>query len=537
LTGPQGPIGLTGPQGPAGSASADDIISGTLSEARLPANIAFLDRENMFGLLNHFAAGVAVDADSSFAAGLNVGGTLALKASSGRILSGGNNLLAWSGTVVSPFQNGGGIHAQSLNAVQNTFLGIDSGQQINDGANNTGVGFSALSSNTDGSGNVALGSQALQSNTTGGYNIAIGAGALQFSSTENYNVAVGAQTLFVNKGSENTALGAFALQANEPGNFNTAVGANALRSNSNGSLNTAAGYRALEANSSGEGNAAFGERSLLANSTGNYNTAIGSEALFANTTGSGNSVVGAVALAENVTGSQNTVQGSQSMNKNSSGSANTALGSATLQYNTTGNFNIALGYRAGDNLTTGDNNIMIGNRGVADEANAIRIGTENTQTSAYVAGINNATVSGGVPVYVDGDGRLGTITSSRRFKREIAPMDDASESILKLAPVTFRYNPELDSAAVPQFGLIAEEVNDIDPNLVVKNKDGAIFTVRYEAINAMLLNEFLKDHRKLQNTAASLDQKQSELDALKAEMASLRKLVEQLSAQAKGGLQ
>jgi hypothetical protein len=157
-----------------------------------------------------------------------------------------------------------------------------------------------------------------------------------------------------------------------------------------------------------------------------------------------------------------------------------------------------LGLSAGANLTTGHNNIEIGNIGVADESNTIRIGTQGTQTATFIAGISGTTVSRGATVFVDSNGRLGVRSSSQRFKEEIKPMDKASEAILALKPVTFRYKHDLDPAGIPQFGLVAEDVEKVNPNLVARDADGKAYTIRYEAVNAMLLNEFLKEHRKVE---------------------------------------
>ena len=170
--------------------------------------------------------------------------------------------------------------------------------------------------------------------------------------------------------------------------------------------------------------------------------------------------------------------------------------------NTTGSNNIALGFNAGFNLTTGSNNIDIGNTGVAaGESNTIRIGTEGTQKATFIAGISGVTVAGGVGVIIDTNGHLGTVVSSARFKDEIKPMDKASEAILALQPVTFRYKKELDPDGIPQFGLVAEQVEKVNPDLVARDEQGKPYTVRYEAVNAMLLNEFLKEHRKVEEQA------------------------------------
>ena len=199
---------------------------------------------------------------------------------------------------------------------------------------------------------------------------------------------------------------------------------------------------------------------------------------------------------------------------NTTGNGNTASGVGALSANTTGSNNIALGTNAGLNLTTGSHNIDIGNAGVAGEANNIRIGTHGTQTNTFIAGIHGVTVAGGVEVIVDTNGHLGTTTSSERFKEAIKPMDKASEAILALKPVTFRYKHELDPEGIPQFGLVAEQVEKVNPDLVARDEKGQVYTVRYEAVNAMLLNEFLKQHRKVEQQEATIAKQQKQIEAL-----------------------
>jgi hypothetical protein len=196
--------------------------------------------------------------------------------------------------------------------------------------------------------------------------------------------------------------------------------------------------------------------------------------------------------------------------------ATTATGHDALLNNTTGSFNIALGAEAGGNLTTGSNNIDIANRGVAGEADTIRIGTRERHTNTFIAGINGVTVAGGVGVIIDIHGHLGTVVSSARFKDEIKPMDKASETILALKPVTFRYKHELDPKGIAQFGLVAEDVEKVNPDLVAHDADGKAYTVRYEAVNAMLLNEFLKEHRKVQDLERNAVRQQKQIEALTA---------------------
>ncbi len=208
----------------------------------------------------------------------------------------------------------------------------------------------------------------------------------------------------------------------------------------------------------------------------------------------------------------NTAEGDNALFSLTTGSNNTAEGFQALE-SSTGSNNIALGSNAGINLTTGSNNIDIGARGVAGESNTIRIGTLGVQKTTYMRGISGATVVSGVTVIIDTNGHLGTTTSSERFKEAIKPMDKASEAILALKPVTFRYKHELDPDGIPQFGLIAEQVEKVNPDLVARDADGKVYTVRYEAVNAMLLNEFLKEHRKVEQQAATIAQQRKDFQA------------------------
>jgi Chaperone of endosialidase len=299
----------------------------------------------------------------------------------------------------------------------------------------------------------------------------------------------------------NTAEGQNALFSLTTGGFNTAVGFLSVRNNTTGNFNTAIGAGTLLANS-GDQNTATGAGALLSNSTGVQNTANGAFALFNNTTGSGNTANGVNALINNTTGSNNTANGANALLHNTTGDFNTANGAGALFGNTTGHDNIALGVDAGINISTGNNNIDIGNTGFGNESDTIRIGT--SQTKAVMVGIYGITVGSGTPVYVNPSGLLGTATSSARFKTNIRSMGDASEALLALNPVAFRYKPELDPKGIPQFGLVAEEVEKVNPALVVRDADGKPYSVRYEAVNAMLLNEFLKKHRKVEKLEATV---------------------------------
>ena len=370
-------------------------------------------------------------------------------------------------------------------------------QFCDDNLANTFLGTSAGANNTAGSGNTANGFFALFGNTTGG---------------------------------NNTADGYYALVTNTTGSSNTATGVNALLDNTTGNDNTATGVNALLGNSTGNDNTATGVQALSSNTTGSYNTAIGFDALVLNDAGSANTANGQYALYSNETGNYNTATGQGSLFSNG-GSNNTACGNNALFNNTTGGSNIALGDSAGINLTTGSNNIDIGNKGKAGESQDVRIGTKGTHTHTLIAGISGATVAGGVGVIIDTNGKLGTVVSSERFKDEVKPMDKASEAILALQPVTFRYKHELDPEGVPQFGLVAEQVEKVNPDLVARDDQGKPYTVRYEAVNAMMLNEFLKEHRKNEKQEATIADLKAEIATLSAAMKEQASQIHKVSAQ------
>src|SRR5437762_1616168 len=298
-------------------------------------------------------------------------------------------------------------------------------------------------------------------------------------------------------------LGAFAL-ASDP----TAFGVVPAPDGGYPGGNTAEGDNALLSLTTDASNTAIGLDPLFSNTTGSNNTVNGFAVLLNNTTGFDNTANGFQALEDNMTGSLNTANGAATLQNNTTGSFNTASGAHTLLNNTTGSFNIALGVNAGDNLTIGNNNIDIGNRGVAGESATARIGTAGSQTRTFIAGVSGVAVAGSTLV-VNGSRQLGIAASSERFKDEIKPMNKASEAILALQPVTFRYKKNIDPDHGPQFGLVAEEVARVNPDLVARDAKGDVYTVRYEAVNAMLLNEFLKEHRKVQEQDVTIAQVRS----------------------------
>ena len=327
----------------------------------------------------------------------------------------------------------------------------------------------------------------------------------------------------------NTAEGQNALSSLTTGTFNTAVGFLSLRNNTDATFNTALGAGTLLANTAGS-NTATGAGALLSNTTGAFNTANGAFALFTNTVGIFNTVNGTFALLNNTTGVENTANGYRALSGNATGVGNTAYGSQAL-VQTTGNNNIALGAHAGFNISTGSNNIHIGNVGAGNESGTIRIG-DNNQTKTSIAGINGVNQGSPTAVFINtSTGQLGTTApaSSRRYKKEIKPMDTASEAVLALKPVSFHYKS--DNTQTPQFGLIAEDVADVNPDLIVRDKEGKPYTVRYEQINAMLLNEFLKEHRKVERLKkdfeSRLAEQQKQIEVLTA---GLQKLTDQLEA-------
>ena len=355
---------------------------------------------------------------------------------------------------------------------------------------NTAEGQNALFSLTTGTSNTGIGFEALFKNTTGNWNIAIGSDALHENTTRHGNTAIGYQALFNNTGA---------------------------------SWNTANGFQALFKNTTGDLNTAIGGEALFSNTTGDRNTVLGFQALRGNTTGGFNTAIGEVALQQNTIGSSNSAFGKSALFKNTTGERNTGIGFEALKNNTTGSFNVALGAGAGSGVITADDVICIG-RAVAGA---------NVAGTCFIGNVRGVTTqnANALPVLIDGAGQLGTASSSKRFKHDIKPMGKASEGILALEPVTFHYKS--DDTNTPCFGLIAEEVAQVNPDLVVRD-EGEIYTVRYDAVNAMLLNEFLKEHRTVQELKAIVAKQeanavhqQKQIDALTA---GLQKVSAQLEA-------
>jgi trimeric autotransporter adhesin len=347
----------------------------------------------------------------------------------------------------------------------------------------------------------AEGQNALKNLTTGSANTGVGWFSLFSDTVGSFNTAVGTGTLALNIADSNTATGTAALILNTSGTRNTANGTAALVHNSTGNDNTAVGAFALN-NNTDSGNTAIGSNALLSNTTGSNNTAVGDGALAANIDGSLHTAVGFHALANNIANETgiNTAVGANALSANTTGGENTAVGNFALPFNTIGSLNTALGFGAGAGILTVSNVTCIGPvSGVSTVAGEVG-------DSCYIAHIHDQPVDSGTAqfVFVDEDGKLGTTNfSSQRFKKEIRPMGQTSEAVLAFKPVTFQYKNDKKGAS--QFGLIAEEVAKVNPDLVVHDKNGQVVAVRYDQVNAMLLNEFLKEHKRVEQLETTVE--------------------------------
>ena len=327
-----------------------------------------------------------------------------------------------------------------------------------------------------------------------------------------------------------TAEGCNALSSLTSGAGNTAVGWYSLFLDISGSYNTGLGAGTLALNNSNS-NTAVGAGAMLLNTVGGQNVAVGSNALLYNDSGNNNNAVGFSALASNTTGGQNQAMGLSALGSNATGAGNIAIGDGALVSNVAGNFNTVMGWRAGLSVE-GSDNIYIGDSagfGIAAESFTTRIGNEAFVTSCYIAGIfdNPQPYGAGFDTVAINlaTGQLAryhdSAPSSRRYKEDIKPIDDASEAIFSLKPVTFRYKKEIDPTGVSQFGLVAEDVEKVNPALVERGEDGKVFTVRYESVNAMLLNEFLKEHRKVQDQERRIQEQEVTIVQLKKQIETL----------------
>jgi len=414
------------------------------------------------------------------------------------------------------------IHNYGL---ENTFVGESAGNFTTTGYGNTGMGKGVLAIVSSGSDNIAIGRNSLANATTAFGNTIIGSNALYSGQDATYNAAVGYQALFsgtscrrncamgsealtsnlagddntalgyraltYNTESSNTAVGASALLSNTTGTPNIAIGFESMHSNTVGYNNIAAGNYSLYYNTTGINNVVIGHNSCFPNTTGSYNTALGTDSLASNTTGQRNTALGHEALLNNISGNYNTAVGADALFNNSTGSNNTVFGYRAGQLITTGNTNIAIGYQAGSTLTTGSSNIYIGaNASATGEASTTRIGSSQTRT--FISGIRGVTTGSGsaIAVLIDPNGQLGTTSSSKKYKHNIENMADKSTDIYKLRPVTFAYNS--DKSETEQYGLIAEEVDQVFPTIVAKDADGQVETVQYHVLPVLILNELQK---------------------------------------------
>ena len=463
------------------------------------------------------------------------------------------------------------------------------------GGGNTGLGASALDSVIAGTGinNTAVGANALTSNTTGTYNTAVGSGALRSNVSGDFNMAIGAEALRDNKANFNMAIGFRVLYLNTTGNHLTGVGAAALRNNMTAGFNTAIGADTMRENTTGEDNTAIGAGAFQNSTTSSFNVAVGDAALgaFNGTTAfdGANTALGSIALAAETNGQENVAVGRRALESLTNGSNNVSVGWRSGDLLATGNANTFLGNGAGRNYNGSESgNICIGNgtNGTVGESNTIRIGTNlssgginvsegggilqaftigsgfqgggiqyvqffgnsisiaqnfstvNGNSSCFVGGIFNQTpVAGSHPVQVGLNGRLADATlSSRRFKKDIAPIDKISEGILALKPVTFHWKN--DNTNQPEFGLVAEDVAEVNLDWITRDEKGEVIGVRYETIPVLLLNEFLKEHKKVEDQQASIADlkstvalQQKEMQVLTAQLKEQAAQIQKVSAQ------
>jgi hypothetical protein len=357
--------------------------------------------------------------------------------------------------------------------------------------------------------------------TTGMHNTAVGYVSLKSITTGGYNTAIGSGALLANIADANTATGTFSLLANTTGGFNTAEGALALFRNTNGNSNTAIGAGTLLQNVSGSANTAVG------------NLALANNDITGNGSANSNTALGALALFNNIGGWENTAVGDGALQNNQTGYANVALGRQALFANVNGAYNTIVGFWAGHDIN-GTDNIYLGEftgLGITSENNTTRVGSH--QDHCYVDGIyqEQPDPNANQPVMVAPNGHLVTPVSSARFKENIKAMEQASEALLALQPVTFHYKN--DTKAIPQFGLIAEDVAKVNPGLVILDGDGKPRSVRYDAVNAMLLNEFLKEHKRVGEQQATIEQLKANAAKQEATISGLNKNVEMLTTQLK----
>ncbi len=514
-------------------------------------------------------AGVITLGGSRFAHNFGTNGTFLGLNAGNFTMTGANNIGVGVGALnndAAGFSNTAvGTFALSATTTGNSNVAIGPSALTSNtvGFANVGIGDTALFLNT-GNGNVAVGHFALQNNTSGGGNVALGGGAGKNLTTGSENIdlrndgvagesgtirigtspfqsraflagvrgvttgAADGQGVLIDSNGQLGTIGNvsfsnnLALPSTASGGTAGVITLGGIRFAHNfGTGNTFLGFNAGNFTMTGQFNTAIGSGAYSNNTTGNSNTAIGVNALVFNTTGGSNTATGYQALMFN-SGGSNAATGTSALQANTTGSGNTSMGAGAFQHVTTGSFNSALGFLAGDNLTTGDYNIDIGNAGVAAEGRTIRIG-DNNQLRTFIAGINGVTTGGAaVAVLIDANGQLGTVSSSRRYKFDIASMGDATDGLMRLRPVTFRYLAHGDHAPL-QYGLIAEDVAEVYPELVTRNKDGEVETVMYQFLTPMLLNEVQKQRRRI-------EEQQAENATLRDQLEKLTRRIDQLEA-------
>jgi len=456
------------------------------------------------------------------------------------LATGGNYNTASGTTTLFSNTTGGGNTADGYSALYfnttgtaNTGVGYHSLYTYSEGEDNTAVGYQALFYNSAAF-NTAVGTDALLNNTTGTRNIGVGVQALTTNTSGNDNVAIGNGSLFDNTtGNSNVAIGSDALEFSTTGFQNTAVGEAALFENTTGSDNTALGQASLFFNTTGYENTAIGQNTLQNNTTGYANSAVGLQALAGNSTGANNTAFGVNALLSNTEGKGNAAQGANALYSNTTGIRNLGIGSNALYENINGSYNLALGFDAGYNAT-GNDNIYLNNLGVAGESQTLRLGAQGTAgvqgsgiLHAYVAGVAASQVTGSA-VYVTSAGQLGVLASSERFKTDVQPMGDIADKLIRLRPVTFRLKS--DPSRTVQYGLIAEEVAKIYPELAIRGADGRIEGVRYEELAPMLLNEMQRQQAAVTAQSERLIALSARNDAQADEIRDLKKLVLEMHA-------
>ncbi len=562
--GPQGPTGATGQAGPAGpqglpgnltpgspyylqngtttqtgasfNIDGNGTVGGTLSGNAVNSASGFqIAGKTMFNV-NPAIENIAIGdgAGNSSATG---GQSQSIGDGSGASLTAGNadvfigsaagyNTTTGNGDVYIGFTSG----ANSTTGAYNTFVGGETGLANTTGTYNTYLGFSAGANDTSGQGNTFLGDFAGQNNTTGSSDIYIGSPGLN---NENAAIRIGSnqQATYIAGIYGVTTASGVPIYIDSTGHLGTGGNTNGYPIggktifNANPAIeNISIGDGAGNASATGGSNQIIGDQSGASLTSGNADVFMGSSAGRATTTGNGDVYIGVTSGANSTTGAYNTFVGGETGSANTTGNYNTYLGFRAGVNDTNGIGNTFLGDFAGTNNNTGSSDIYIGNPGLDNENTTIRIGSN--QQAAYIAGIYGVTSASGVPVFVNSNGQLGTQTSSRRYKEEIREMGDATASLMKLRPVTFYYKHEYDNGPrTMQYGLIAEEVAKVFPELVAYNPDGSPYTVRYQFLSSMLLNEVQKQYHRSQQQADVIEAQQQQIKELEERLTRIEKIL------------